>query len=262
MALAQQQEALLDALFAWPPQSAMKNLAAQAIDPGARGLKAYQTNGHMLAERALTAAYPVVAQLLGGESFGDLARALWHGHPPLQGDLALWGDALPAFLHISEQLQEEPYLPDVARAEWALHCAATAADVQPDPASLALLTTHDPAQLQLVLAPGCVVVESKWPLASLLLAHLQGQPSLAEAGAQVRARLPQEVVVWREGLRARVREAVPGEALCLRSVVDGQTLAHALDKAPQLDFSSWFPMAIQTALVLGVVFTGNARLET
>jgi hypothetical protein len=206
----------------------------------------------MLAERALTAAYPVVAQLVGGASFGDLARALWHAHPPLQGDLALWGDALPEFLHASAQLQDEPYLPDVARAEWALHCAATAADAQPDPVSLALLTTQDPARLQLVLAPGCVVVGSNWPLASLLLAHLQGQPSLAEVGAQVRARLPQEVVVWREGPRPRVRQALPGEAGCLRSLLGGQALAQALDSAPLLDFPKWFPMAMQTALVLGV----------
>ena len=76
--LATQQQALLEALLAWPADDAMQKIAAHAIDPRARGLKAYQANGHALAERALQAAYPVVAQLLGDESFADLARALWH----------------------------------------------------------------------------------------------------------------------------------------------------------------------------------------
>jgi hypothetical protein len=214
----------------------------------------------MLAERALTAAYPVVAQLVGAESFGDLARALWHAHPPVHGDLTQWGDALPGFLLVSAQLQDVPYVSDVARAEWALHCAATAADQPADPASLALLTTQDPGELQLVLAPGCFVAVSAWPLASLLSAHLQGEPSLAEVGVELGAGLSQDVVVWREGLRARVRQALPGEAACLQSLLEGQALAQALDSAPQLDFSNWFPMAIQTALVLGVYRTGPARL--
>ncbi|NBX20829.1 MAG: hypothetical protein EBR58_05375, partial [Betaproteobacteria bacterium] len=73
--LAQQQQALVAALFDWPAENAMKNIAARAMDPGARGLKAYQSNAHALAERALQAAYPVLTQLLGVESMGDLARA-------------------------------------------------------------------------------------------------------------------------------------------------------------------------------------------
>ena len=51
--LAQQQQALLQALFDWPAQDAMKNLAHYGMNTGARGLKCYQTNGHVLAQRAL-----------------------------------------------------------------------------------------------------------------------------------------------------------------------------------------------------------------
>ena len=80
-----QQQALLNALFDWPRPDATQFIAAYARQSCARGLKVYQANGHLLAERALQAAYPVVAQLLGGESFADLARAVWHAHPPLRG---------------------------------------------------------------------------------------------------------------------------------------------------------------------------------
>lgn len=251
-ALARQQQALLDALLAWPADDAIETIADYALDPGGRGLKAYQTNGHMLAERALQAAYPVVAQMLGEESFADLARALWHAAPPRRGDIACWGGGLADFLQASAQLRDEPYLPDVARAEWALHQCATACDADADLSTLALLTTHDPALLRLVLAPGSAVVRSAWPVASIVCAHLDGAPSLQEAGAQLRAGLAQDAVVWRAGLRPRLRLALAGEADAVHALLQGQPLDQALDCAGALDFAEWLPMAVQTGLVLAV----------
>ncbi len=249
--LAIQQAALLEALFAWPAANAMKNIAAYAIDTGARGLKAYQSNGHTMAESALGAAYPVLAQMVGEESFGDLARALWHAHPPACGDLGRWGEALPVFVEASAQLQDEPYLADVARLEWSLHLGAAASDVAPDPASLALLTQHDPADLVMLLAPGCAVVCSAWPIASLVLAHLDGAPSFAAVGVMLRERVAQDAVVWREGFRPRARLALPGEAGWLQALLQGQSLGQALDTHTTLDFAQWFPAAIQSGVVLG-----------
>jgi hypothetical protein len=250
--LAHQQQLLLDALLAWPAQNAIKNIAIEIDDTGARGLKAYQANGHALAHSALQAAYPVVAQLMGDESFADLARALWHAQPPTRGDIAQWGGGLPGFLESSAQLQDEPYLPDVARVEWALHRCAGALDAEPDLATFGLLTTHEPAQVQMRLAPGCAVVRSAWPAASIVGAHLEGSPSLQEAGAQLRRGEAQDAVVWRAGLRPRVRLALDGEHDALQALLQGKSLADVLDTAPALDFGLWLPLAVQSGLVLGV----------
>jgi len=252
-ALAAQQQALLDALLAWPKDNAIEKIAIGASKTGARGLKAYQSNGHALAERALKAAYPVVTQLLGAQSLGALARAFWHAQPPRCGDLAQWGDGLPAFLAASAQLAQEPYLADVARVEWALHTIASAADQAADPASFVLLMTQDPAELRLVLAPGCQVLASAWPVASLMSAHLNGRPSLAEAGQRLRPAVAETALVWRAGLRPAVREARAGEAAFLAAVLAGQALAQALNSAPALDFNDWLAPAVQTQLLLGVV---------
>lgn len=250
--LAHQQQLLLDALLAWPAESAMQIIAIEAIDPGARGLKAYQANGHALAARALRAAYPVVAQLVGDESFSDLARAVWHAQPPTRGDIAHWGDGLAVFLETSAQLQDDPYLPDVARVEWALHLCGGAPDAQADLASLALLTTHAPECLQLRMPPGCSVFRSAWPIASIVGAHIDGIPTLQEAGALLRRGEAQDAVVWRAGLRPRVRLALAGEADGLQLLIEGGSLAQALDGAPELDFGQWLPLAVQSGLVLGV----------
>lgn len=251
--LAAQQQDMLRALFDWPAEDAIELIAVRAVNTWARGLKAYQTNGHMLAQRALSAAYPVVAQLLGEESLADLARALWHAQPPQRGDLALWGDELPLYLAKSRQLQDEPYLADVARAEWALHSCATAADALADPASLNLLTTEDPDQLALLLAPGCTVVRSAWPVASILGAHVHGTPSLADVGAELRAGVAQDVVVWRHGLHPQFRQALPGEAGLLEFLMADVSVGQALDQSSDLDFVQWFPQAVASQLVLGAV---------
>ena len=262
-ALAEQQARMLRALFDWPAQDAVQAFAPDIVSAGGgmRGLKAYQTNGHVMATRALQAAYPVVAQWLGEESFADLARAMWHAHPPLQGDLARWGGTLSTFLAASDQLQDEPCLPDVARLEWALHCCALAADGAPDPASLALLTTHDPDTLTLLPAPGSVCVASDWPIVSIVGAHqrpasglLYGlePPDFATVGRQLRAQVAQGAVVWRDGLRPRLRQAQAGEIDFLQALRDGMALAPALDAAPALDFGQWLPVAVQGGLLLAV----------
>jgi len=253
-ALADQQQVLLEALFAWPPQEAWRRLAFSASGVGTspqRGIQAYQRNAHVLAERALRAAYPVLAHLLGNASFGDLARAHWHAYPPLRGDIAEWGANLAEFVASSAQLQEEPYLPDVARAEWALHRCALAQDRDADLSTLALLTTEDPQTLTLSLATGLATLGSSWPLASLLLAHLGTSPSMAELARQLQSGVAQDTVLWRAGFQPQVREALPGERVLLHALQDGIALEPALNAATGLDFSQWLPMAVQTGLVLG-----------
>jgi Putative DNA-binding domain len=265
--LAQQQSQLLDALFAWPAPSAIENIAVYAYSTGARGLKAYQSNGHMLAERALLAAYPVVACMLGAASFADLARALWHAHPSERGDLAQWGDALADFMAESPQLADVPYVPDVARLEWALHQCATAADAQADLPSLALLTDTDPDALTLRLAPGCAVLPSRYPTVACVLAHAPcGQSSphstsssstptpeaLADLAQRLQARQAQTAMVWRAGYKPQTRAALVGEADFVSTLLAGHSVGAALSSAPSLDVSHWLSTAVHEGLLLGV----------
>lgn len=253
--LASQQQALLDALFAWPPDDATNNIAFHTGNTWLRGLKVYQANGHALAERALQAAYPVLTQLLGQESLCALARAFWHAHPPVRGDLAQWGAELANFVRASEQLGDAPYLADVVTVEWALHRSASAANQEADAASFALLTQLDPSELQLCLAPGCAVAQSRWPVASIVAAHLNhrpdSDPDLREAGRRLRAGVAEAAVVWRAGLQPRVRAAFPGETDFMLALLNGLGLGAALDAAPALDFNAWLPLAVQTHLLLG-----------
>jgi hypothetical protein len=181
-----------------------------------------------------------------------MAQVLWHAYPPTRGDMAQWGDLLPSFILNSAQLHDEPYLADVARAEWAMHTSAAQRDQTPEPESLNLLLTEDPAHVGVVLAPGCWSFQSDWPVASILTAHLEGEPAIEAVGEWVRQGVPQGVVVWRQGMRPMVRLAIEGEVNFLERLVAGDSLSGALNNVPALNFATWFPHAVQTALVMGI----------
>jgi hypothetical protein len=275
--LHEQQQALLQTLFV-RPRSDTAAQARQALDTmldtnggqASRGLMAYTANGHALAERTLLAAYPVIAALLGSDNFAALARDLWHRHPPTRGDLAHWGQALPELLANSVQLADTPYLADVARTEWALHLAAGAADAPPDLSSFARLASEAPEGLSLTLAPGTAVIRSRHPVATLVLAHLQPQPSLAEAARRLRDGVSENALVWRQGLKPHVAECSPAAARLILSLLAGGDLLQALDASsrsdPQedqvFDFSSWLNHAVTQGMVIGVHSLAPAHTPT
>jgi Putative DNA-binding domain len=249
--LAQQQQALLATLFAQPSQDASNLIAPYLNNPWARGLKAYQANAHAMAQQALQVAYPVLAQMLGAENLGALARAFWHAAPPLRGDLAHWGGGLADFVRSHAQLSDEPYLADVATVEWALHRCATAPDQALDAASFGLLAQHDPGEVKLCLSPGCVVTRSRYPLASLMSAHRQGSPSMADLATLLRAGVQECAVVWRQGLQPQVAQCSEVEAAFLQATLDGASVLASLERAGDLDLGQWLPAAAQNGLLLG-----------
>lgn len=256
--LAQEQQALLVALWAPDQNAALQALGAVALPVRAgaqahlnRAVMAYRAHGRALAPRALAAAFPVLAQLLGEENSGALARAFWQALPPALGDIAQWGAGLAEFVRQAPQLVDEPYLADVAQVEWALHRLAFAPDATPDLASFTLLTTQDPAMLTLVLSPGALCITSPWPVVSLINAHLSGEPPLAEAARLLRERTGETALLWRDGLRPRVRLAAPGEAAFVTALQSGASLPDALAQASALDFNAWLAPAVQSALLLG-----------
>jgi Putative DNA-binding domain len=263
LSLAQQQQALVAALRPQPGPAAadaarlLLDLLAPDSAQNPRGIDAYRTNARALAVRALTAVYPVVAAMIGQDNFARLAQDMWHHHPPTCGDLAQWGEALPAYLPAIEELAGEPFLSDVARIEWALHRAAGAGDTVPDLPSFARLVNEAPDGLSLTLAPGTTVIASPHPVASLVNAHLLGTPTLAEAAQRLRDGQGEHALVWRQGLRPRVVSVAPDVAFLLQALQDGADLPQALQAATArpdstLDFATWLSAAVTEEWVTGV----------
>jgi hypothetical protein len=217
-----------------------------------RGLQVYQANAGALAERALAAAYPTVQQLMGAAEFAGMARALWQRQPPQLGDAACWGDGLGDFIQQAmEQAEQaarqrgepgpdEPYLPDVARLEWAVHAAQSAVDDEGPPAGLALLAGSELLQLRLRARAGTRVIHSRHPIVSIWRAHCSPEPADAapteDAGdvrgsrlrEALRAARPESAWVWRAGWRVEVAALSAAEAAFSGALLDGLPLSTAL----------------------------------
>lgn len=221
-----------------------------------RGLQVYQANAGAAAERALAAAFPTVAALIGAASMAGLARAYWHARPPQRGDLGELGDALPSFIADSPSLADEPYLADVARLDWCLHQAERAADAPDGLPGLQRLGDTDPARLWLRLAPGTALLRSRWPIVTLWQAHQGAADATPDRFAAARVALAAQqgetALVWRQGWRARVAALPPAQADFTEALLACQPLTAALDAAPDLDFAAWLGEAVQQGWLVAV----------
>jgi Putative DNA-binding domain len=231
-------------------QGHARPLGAHALKAG---VAAYRGNAGAVAERALAGTFATLAELVGDDAAGALARDFWHHHPPARGDLAEWGDALPGFVAASPQLADEPYLADVAQLEWLVHRASRAADAPPAAPDLQALAGADPARLRLLLAPGTALVPSRWPVAAIWLAHRQPAhddtrfSAVREAFASQRN---ETALVWRDGAQVRVAAVDPADAAFVQTLLDGQPLADALDAAgADFAFDRWLAGALASGLL-------------
>ena len=117
-----------------------------------------------------------------------------------------------------------PYLSDVARIECLHGEALFAADAAPlDPAALGRLAPHEWTRVRPTLHPATRLACSRWPAASLWLAHQDGGDPAAIGWH------PECVLVSRSGHQVRV-EAIPAAAhRFLLSLARGATIAGAVE---------------------------------
>lgn len=215
------------ALFREPPAVAERRLAA------------YRRNAIGNWRSALASTYPVLAQLLGPQRFRELADQYIASCPSRSGDLNAYGGDLAALLAALALSEELPYLPDVARLEWALLQAYGAADAADfDLAALAAVPAEAQAALRLQVWPGGALIESPWPLAAIWQAHQRPSEARDAALADIDLSFSNAahiaLVVRCEG-RVFAVALDAGEARFLRALQTGQALADAITGALDQD---------------------------
>jgi hypothetical protein len=183
----------------------------------------------------------VVRKIVGEAFFAAVARNHARTHPSRSGDLNEYGASLAQFLESDPEVQDLPYLPEVARLEWLVHRAYFAADT-------ARFDLSRPTQVR--LAPACALVESDWPVASIWEAHQEGgRPELVNLAAG-----PGRALVHRPDWRVEVTALRPGDFRFLECLQAGEPLGAALEAAvsedaafvPHLALSTWVHAGVLT----------------
>lgn len=96
--------------------------------PASARLRIHRNHHYVSLTSALAATYPVVERLLGERCFGGLAREFILLAPPASPCLFEYGAGFSRYLAAVPTLMDLPYLPDVARLEWAINEARHAPD--------------------------------------------------------------------------------------------------------------------------------------
>ena len=140
------------------------------VHPDAR-FAVYRNNAISGQIRALKSIYPACLRVLGEPCLRTLGRDYLASHPSTDPDLNQFGDRFPELLEQVIQTQagftDYPYLPDLARLEWAWHQAYYAADNETfDWTRLQDAIVDQPA-LVFDLQPGLTPLSSDWPLLAL-----------------------------------------------------------------------------------------------
>lgn len=88
--------------------------------PALEALEIHATTVHHALYSALRQRVPTVEALVGEAFMRELTRAFARSHPPRQPQLAVWGEAFPAFVAEHAGCQALPYLAAVAAFDLAL----------------------------------------------------------------------------------------------------------------------------------------------
>lgn len=145
--------------------------------PVTTALDIYRNNYRGNLHDTLAGAYPVIAQLVGKDFFRQLTQRFIALHPSRSGNLHLYGAEFAVFIASFAPAQGLPYLSDVARLEWACHCAYFAADAATlDINKLSQIAPERYSDLILFAHTACHVVRSAYPVAAIWHAHQPGAP--------------------------------------------------------------------------------------
>jgi hypothetical protein len=222
--------------------------------PAASGHAVYHRNVFANWHGALASTYPVVRRLVGEAFFREAARRFGIEHPSASGDLHRYGASFPDFLGAYSFARSLPYLPDVARLEWACHESFHAADAPRfDATRLAAVPPERHGTLRFAVHPSARFVRSDFPVASIWEAN---QPD--RDGTPERSAGGEQVLVRREALDVRLRRLDAGQWIFLQALARGEPLEHAVDAID--DDASFVPAFLATLAADGTL-SGLGGLE-
>ncbi len=188
-------------------------------------LAVYRNNVRSSLVRALADLYPVAGALVGDDCFTELASRFIAHHPPRGPVLIGWGGELADFIAAEPIFAGLPYLPDIARLEFALHQAYHAPDTTP--LGLCAFRSLPPAALatlHLGLHPSVALLASDHPVDAIWQAH--HAPNVDAALAAIAPR-PARLLIARPGADVELRALGDAEFAAVAAFAEGTPPADA-----------------------------------
>src|SRR6516162_6592963 len=229
-------------------------IQGDGLDPAAR-VGIYRHHAFATLGDALQVTFPVVCRLVDKRFFAYAAHEYLREHPPHSRCLVEYGADFADFLADFKPSKDLPYLPDVARFEWALNIAATVREATPLQAgTLAAIQPGEAAYVALRLQPSLSYFASPWPIDAIWEAN-QGDEvrpiDITSGGTSLEIRRAGEAVVW--------RRLDAGTFAFRTALADGLVLAAAMAAAtlrdPAFDLTGSLRRVFADGLAVGFVIS-------
>jgi hypothetical protein len=192
-------------------------------DPPTDRLRIHRNTMLTALTNALALTYPAVQALVGAAFFSQTARTYIQAEPPRAALLGLYGTGFADFLARYEPVRALPYLPDVARLEWAVETAAHESNEGQARAEIGL------GEVRLALLPSLTLLAIRYPAEPIWRAALAedgdalSRIDLAPADALL--------AVWHEGDGAAVAPLSASAGAFLMALLAGGDAEDAIDAA-------------------------------
>jgi len=207
-----------------------EGVTSHSAERPARRFNVYRNNFYASLINVLAGRYPVVQRLVGEAFFRATAKVYVEQEPPRSAMILAYGGGFGDFLAGFPPVSDVPYLPDIARVEWARHVAYHAADATPLTAEdFAGVPGDEVAALTLTLHPSLTVVPSPYPIVAIWETNTcdeEVRPVSPEA---------QDAMIARPEMTVEVRRLPPGAAAFIGALGGGQTLGGAAQRAAAAD---------------------------
>ncbi|MBI2104061.1 MAG: putative DNA-binding domain-containing protein [Candidatus Omnitrophica bacterium] len=236
-----------------PPGVPSDLLNPQRGTPGAERLAVYAGGYVARIRQSLAEAYEAIRHVAGERAFTEMSRGYADRYPSQHYNLSLAGRHLAAFLADWPLTSTLPFLPDLARLEWAVREAFHAFEAPPiDPRRFAQLPLEAWDRARVVFQPSIGLVASAWPILDIWAARTQPRPAV---DIDLISR-PQRVLVFRQGLEVRCELVDERQHAVLEGLLAGRPLgavcgelaAQAGDAPPVAD---WFAGWAARGLIIG-----------
>lgn len=201
--------------------------------PALGRLRIYHHNVFTSLTEALSHIYPVVVRLVGEQFFAYAAHGYIGRYPSRSGNLHDFGEYLAQFLAEFPPAAGLPYLPDMARLEWAHHQAFHAAEHIPLALErLAEVPAARYADIKFVCHPSVRLVSSQFPIVRIWEVNQPDYPGeatvhLDSGGGQWR--------VMRRTLRVEIVALSAGEFALLGHFDGGTPFEAACESALEVE---------------------------
>ena len=234
-ALRELQHAMYRSLFERDDGDAAAHIRADGLAAAER-LSIYRNTFFGSLTNALRLSYPAVHRLVGAEFFEAAAQEFIEAQPPRGAYLDEYGAGFADFLARFPAAASVPYLPDVARLEWAVTRALHAPDATAlEMASLLELGQGDHNRVCFVPHPSVSLIRASYPVDTIWRAVLEQDD--AALGVIDLGDAPVWLLVQRLPAGVDIGRWSEPAWRCTAELCAGRALHAVIDLAPAIDVS-------------------------